>query len=146
MDPPELTNFGSLVRFAITLEDAAAAFFDGLAGAGGDAEVPALAKDLAGQHRQRRRVLERTRQHVNEMILEPISGLDGRRYVFDTDAGPDAVARGVELEETAARFYADSSDVAKAILADSARAFQKLGEESAKNVIRLRMAPSAGRG
>ena len=143
MDPPELTNFGSLVRFALSLEDAAVSFFEGLATVVMGEELQGLVRELADQHRQRRKVLEQTRARVNEMILEPISGLDGGRYVFD--AGPadraEAIARGVSLEETAARFYSESATVAKALLAEAARAFRKFGEDSARNAVRLRMAP-----
>lgn len=148
MDPPELTNFGSLVRFALTLEEAAASFYEGLASAGAGDERTALAKELANRHRQRHRLLERIRRHVNEMILEPISGLDGRRYVFDPGPaiGPEGIVRGVALEETAARFYSDSSVAAKSLLAEAARTFRKFGEESAEDAVRLRMAPSSGGG
>ncbi len=143
MDPPELTNFGSLVRFALSLEDAAASFFEGLATVVMGEELQGLARELADQHRQRRKVLEQTRARVNEMILEPISGLHGGRYVFDAGPadGTEAVARGVSLEETSARFYSESAMVAKALLAEAARTFRKFGEDSARNAVRLRMAP-----
>ncbi len=148
MDPPELTNFGSLLRFALALEDAAAAFYTELAAGDAPGTAVAVARELADRHRERHRILERTRRHVNEMILEPIVGLDGRRYLFDATPGTglDAVRRGVALEETAAAFYLESSDVAKALLAEAARTFRRFGEESARDAVRLRIARSAGAG
>ncbi len=133
---PELTTFGALVRHGLELEASAAGFYEAAGGALG-----ALASDLAAQHRERYRTVERARQqYLNEMILEPISGLDGAAYVVDAAAstGPEARDRAVRLEETSARFYEDSAVVAKALLAEAARTFRRLGEGNARNAQRLR--------
>ncbi len=141
MEPPELTNFGSLVRFAVELEEATAAFYTtegGLLGPGAQAD---LARQLAAQHENRRALLVRTRQQkLNEMVLEPITGLDGRRYVFDATAtGRDEVlAKAIALEETAQRLYEESSVVAGALLTEAARTLRKLAEENARNLVALR--------
>ena len=144
MDVPELTNFGSLVRFAIALEDAAAAFCHGLVETtGGD--LAQLAAEHAGQHKERRRTLERIRRNVNEMILEPITGLDGRRYAIEVRpvAGPADLAAGVRLEETAARFYSESAEVATRLLGEASRTFRKFGEDSSRAAARFRATPPA---
>ncbi len=136
MDAPELTNFGSLVRHALMIESAASAFYEGPGSALGP-----LATELAAAHRERHRVVARARQqYLNEVILEPISGLDGRKYVVDVaPADPtDARSRALALEETSAAFYADSAEVAGALLAEAARTFRKLGEGNARNVDKLR--------
>ena len=146
MDSPELTNFGSVVRFALRLEEAAAAFYESLARDVTGKTDPGLPSELAAQHRDRCRILERTRAQVNEMTLEPIADLDGRRYLVDARSlpGPEGIRRGVALEETAARFYSDASVAAKAVLAEAARTFRKFGEESARNAVRLRTASFGG--
>ena len=79
--------------------------------------------------------------------LEPIADLDGRRYVVDARSlpGAEGLRRGAALEEAAARFYSDASVAARAVLAEAARTFRKIGEESARNAVRLRTA-SFGRG
>lgn len=141
MDPPELTNFGSLVRYALEVEASSAALYRAAAellrgGPGSD-----LARELADQHEGRRRLLERTRQQkLNEMVLEPISGLDGTRYVVDADlAKPLEIRRkAVDIEETAGRFYSESAVVARSLLTEAARTFQKLAEENGRNVLRVR--------
>ena len=80
------------------------------------------------------------------MTLEPIADLDGRRYVVDARSlpGRERTRRGVALEETAACFCSDASIAAKAVLAEAARTFRKIGEESARNAVRLRTASLGG--
>lgn len=143
MDPPELTNFGSLVRFALELEAATAAFYGKAAGFLGPGEAAATAQQLAEQHEARRRLLERTRQQtLNEMVLEPISGLDGSRYMFDASVGsaPEVRPKAIGLEQVAALFYSESSVVARSLLTEAARTFRKLGEQNAENLARVREA------
>lgn len=133
---PELTTFGALVRHALWLEATAAGFYD----AAGP-WLGALAAELAAEHRARRGTVERARQqYLNEVILEPISVLDGNRYVIDA-APPDAsgaASRAAALEERSALFYQDIAVVAKSLLAEAARTFRKLGEGNLQIVGRLR--------
>ncbi len=140
MDIPELTNFGSLVRFAMELEAASTAFYReavGLLGSGSSAD---LARRLSEDHESRRRLLERTRQQkLNEMVLEPISGLDGARYIVDTSVrGPEEVGPNAKaLERVGARLYGESAVVAESLLTEAARTFRKLGEGNERNLVSL---------
>jgi len=141
MEPPELTNFGSLVRFAIELEVETAAFYGAAASLLGPGAEGELARRLAAQHDGRRSLLVRTRQQkLNEMVLEPITGLDGRRYVFDATAESrgDVLRKALPLEETGRRFYEESSVVARSLLTEAARTFRKLADENAANLAALR--------
>lgn len=143
MDSPELTNFGSLVRHAVALEAATASFYQEAARLLGPGEAGAVAQQLAEEHEGRRRLLERTRQQkLNEMVLEPISGLDGARYAFDASAPSrsDMRPKALALEEVATRFYGESAVVAQSLLTEAARTFRKLGEENQRNLERLRKA------
>jgi hypothetical protein len=143
MDAPELTNFGSLIRHAVTLEAATASFYEEAARLLGATPASEVAKQLAVEHDARRGLLERTRQQkLNEMVLEPISGLDGGRYVFDASIGSaaDLRAKSIALEQVAALLYRESADIARSLLTEAARTFRKLGEENERNVIRIRTA------
>lgn len=138
---PELTTFGSVLRYAMEIEAASAAFYDSAVPVLRADGLSSLARELAAQHANRRSLLERTRQFkLNEMVLEPVSGLDGRRYRFDATSAPrdHVLPRAIDLEGTAERFYKESSVVAKALLTEAARTFQRLGEENARNAARLR--------
>ncbi len=137
MDAPELTNFGSLLRYAMELEAATAVFYREAATLLGSGPSADLARRLAQDHEDRRRLLERTRQQkLNEMVLEPISGLDGARYTADAsvhaagEVGPKAVA----LEQAGARLYGESAEIAQSLLTEAARTFRKLGEGNARNL------------
>ncbi len=141
MDVPELTNFGSLIRYALELEESASSLYDAIAARSSWPGLSAAAKDLAAQHRERRREVERARQRfLNEVILEPITTLDGRTYVVDgslPDAA-DAAGRACDLEETSRRFYADAADVARSMLAEAVRIFRRLADTNAQNAARVR--------
>jgi rubrerythrin len=137
---PELTTFGAVLRFAIDLETASAAFYEAAAGLLAKDGPGTLVRELSAQHANRRHLLERTRQmKLNEMVLEPVSGLDGRRYVFDATSAPKdgVLRRAIDLEAVAVRFYEDSSTVAKSLLTEAARTFRKLAEENRRNAVRL---------
>ena len=141
MEPPELTNFGSLVRFAIELESATAVFYTAAAVLLGPGRSAQLALELAAQHESRCGLLVRTRQQkLNEMVLEPITGLDGRRYVFDAAASSVGEVPGdaMALETVGARLYEESSVVAKSLLTEAARTFRKLSDENVRNLAALR--------
>ena len=141
MAPPELTNFGSLVRYALELEASSTRFYRAAAGLLPGGPGVDLARELAEQHEGRRKLLERTRQQkLNEMVLEPISGLDGSRYVADANlTGALEIRRkALGIEEVAARFYTESAVVAKSLLTEAARTFQKLAEENLRNATRVR--------
>lgn len=90
---PSLNTFGAILTFAINLE---ASLRDYYATAGDD--------DMAREADKRRANLERVRrEHVVEITLEAIDGLDEADYVFDFD---DTSAAGQShVAETAARFY-----------------------------------------
>lgn len=144
---PELTTFGSVLRFAIELEAASAAFYESAVPVLRADGLSSLARELAAQHANRRSLLERTRQFkLNEIVLEPVSGLDGRRHRFDATPAPrdHVLGRSIDLERTAEQFYKESSIVAKALLTEAARTFQKLGEENARNAARLRSMSTRG--
>ncbi len=141
MDPPELTNFGSLVRFALELESASASFYRTGAELLPSGQGAAALRELADLHEGRHRLLERTRQQkLNEMVLEPITGLEGRRYVFDAAIARAAEVRekAVALEDVGARFYGESAEVAQSLLTEAARTFRKLADENLGNLARLR--------
>jgi rubrerythrin len=143
MDAPELTNFGSLIRHAVAMEVATASFYREAARLLGTGPPSEVAMRLAEEHEARRGLLERTRQQkLNEMVLEPISGLDGSRYVFDgtLDSARDVRTKAITLEQTAALLYRESADIAGSLLTEAARTFRKLGEENERNLVRIREA------
>ena len=140
---PECTTFGTVIRFALELERGAAAVYEELAANPGLSAGAETFKSLAALHKKREQLLEHTRREkLNEMILEPIQDLDGSKYVIDTKVpeGADvkaAVGFVTVIEDRSAGFYAESSKVAKSLLAEAARILEKLGKENATNKAKL---------
>ncbi len=123
----ELGTFGAILRFAIELEQRAAAFYEQSAQAGGGA----LFEEMAQGARKRVGRLEQARREgVAEMILESISGLDGDRYTISLDPGADEAGRLAQaraLEEAATRFYQDAA--VKLPIREVSRLFQRLAQD-----------------
>ena len=130
----ELGTFGAILRFALQLEERAAAFYD-RAAVGEHAEI---FRTLAQGARARLKTLERARQEgVAEMILEAIHGLDGDAYPLPDTSAP-ILAQALALEETAARFYGDAA--AKMPIPEIRRLFQRLGKENETRIDHIRKA------
>lgn len=140
---PECTTFGAVIRFALELEKGAAAVCDELSKDPKLASAAATFEALAEAHKKRGDLLENTRREkLNEMILEPIQDLKRESYLIDTNVpkGVDVKAAAkfaAKIEETSARFYADSSKIAKMLLAEAARIMDRLGKENLANKAKL---------
>ena len=139
----ELNTFGSVLTFAIYLEDAARTFYEGLSKNDQLLFSQEFLKELIEGNRKRKELLERTRrENVVEMILERISGLDQKEYVVDLSHASDKVDAyaakfAAELEELMRRFYADSANKTR-FLPEVSRTLEKLARNSAEREARLR--------
>ncbi|MBN1678012.1 MAG: hypothetical protein JW880_05680 [Candidatus Thermoplasmatota archaeon] len=140
---PECTTFGAVIRFALELEKGAAGVYEDLAKESKAASAAETFKAMAEAHRKRGDLLEHTRQQkLNEMILEPIQDIKKQDYLIDTNvpAGVDAkagAAFAAKIEETSARFYSDSSKVAKSLLHEAARVMERMAKENLANKAKL---------
>ena len=123
----ELGTFGAIMGFALALEERAAAFYDAAAQATGGVAYQELARNA----RKRAARVERARREgVNEMILEPIEGLDGAGYAVGAEVLSSAEpweARATDLEAESARFYRDAA--AKLPIRQVVRLFGRLADE-----------------
>lgn len=132
-----LTNFGSILNFAETLERRHLDFY---AAAAHNPACAALTDQLAlfsEDGRKHIRTIQRTRrENVTEMILEPIR--DFQRAPYDTavadPAGHDAagvLAQARQLEETAEAYYRTAAEKIRA-LPEVARALKTLAKKRAR--------------
>jgi rubrerythrin len=137
----KLGTAGAVLAFAIDLEARSAEFYE---------EAATLAKDpahseaflcLAEAKRERKKLLERSRrEYVNEILLEPIDGLEGSQYLGQTglssERDPGAARRAAdELEANSRRFYLEAADLIA--LPQIARVLRKLAEGNAEHRIQL---------
>ncbi len=140
---PEISSFGTLVRFALELERVSAAIYEELAADPSCAAGAEAFRSLAENHRTRIALLEETRREkLNEAVLEPISDIKGADYLVDTAVPKGAGARAAAdyaagIEETSVRFYMDTARIAKNILHGAVRIFERMAKENHANRARL---------
>lgn len=141
---PEITTFGTLVRFALELERVAALVDEELASDPSCSAGAETFRALAEKHRARIALLEETRREkLNEAVLEPISDIKGADYVIDTAVPKGAGVKGAaafaaKAEDASARFYNDSARIAKSILHGAVRIFERMAKENLANETQLR--------
>jgi len=132
----DLGTFGAILGFGMKLEEQTVSFYEG--GAKGSLEEGFAT--LARGSRKRLKRLERNRREgVAEMILEPITGLDGDSYQVSLDPQADEaelLRQAKALEENAVRFYRDSA--AKMPVREVSRALARMAEDSEKRLAELK--------
>jgi rubrerythrin len=110
-----LRTFGALVSKAVQLENSLAAFYEEAAPTVRDEALKALLGELGRQARASARRLERVRrEQVNEMLLEPIQGLDAADYPLISGAAPESsdnalLARAIEAESVVEQYCRDAA-------------------------------------
>jgi rubrerythrin len=134
----ELATVGAVLTYAIKVEDQSGAFYEQAASVTEATPTGEVFLSLAAARRKRQKVVERSRREfVNEMLLEPLEGLEGSDGLFDITAPEEPNSAALldlaeELEEGGQRQY---GDIAAKIshLPQLARVFRKLGEGNAKH-------------
>ncbi len=119
-----LTQFGSVISFAIKLETMLAEFYGQNSKEGGIHSKELNRRAEACLIRMRK--LEQSRRlNVTEIILEPIEGLNETDYQLGwTTATSEAINL---IEETASRFYGDAAP--KINVLESRRIFERFRKE-----------------
>ncbi len=131
----ELATFGAIMTFALALEKQAVEYFDEAA----RGDLQELFVDLAKSARKRAVRMERSRREgITEMILEPITGMNGDDYRLELSSDGDETElldQAIGLVETAIQFYQDAAD--KIPVREVARTCQRMAEESVKQKTKL---------
>ena len=124
----DLATFGAILTFAMEFEEQAPAFYTAAA----KGALEEIFNDMEGSSRKRAKRMERTRREgVAEMILEPISGLDGDDYHIALDPDADMTSlleQAISLETSASRFYQDAAE--KLPIREVVRIFLRMATES----------------
>jgi rubrerythrin len=141
----ELRTFGVALKFAMDLEAIASAFYETAVVITTSQDLKGLFETLLLRGQKRINLLLRVRrENTTEMILEPISGLDGDQYRPKTEipkgAGDAALSRLAEaLELLVHDFYKDAAEKIS-FLSEPASVFERLADENAENANRLKNA------
>lgn len=131
----DLATFGAIMTFALELEKQAAVFYE----EAGRGSLEESFSDLAKRAHKRAKRIERTRREgVAEMILEPISGMNGDDYQVGLSSEGDEselLKRAIRLVETSIRFYQDAA--AKIPVKEVARTCERMAQENEKQKAEL---------
>ena len=134
----ELVTVGAVLTYAIRLEGHSGDFYEQAASLSKAPPNRKVFLSLAEARRKRQKVVERSRREfVNEMLLEPIDGLEGSDGLLETELSPGLDSRAVlqlakELEEGSQRQYGDAA-ARISHLPQLARVFRKLGQGNAEH-------------
>lgn len=132
----ELSTFGGVINFALELERKALEFYRQAVTTAQDPKLQETLQMLLTDSEKALRRLERVRrEHINEMLLEKITGLREDDYRLPSkpfDPARDPLASTRRLEELAHRFYRDAAE--RLNLPDVARIFSRLAAEKADHL------------
>jgi hypothetical protein len=119
-----LTQFGSVISFAIKLESSLSEFYE-KASEGGGVQTDELTRRAKACVTRKRKLEQSRRLNVTEIVLEPIEGLSEADYQLDwTMITPQAIDL---IEETVIRFYMDAAP--KINILESRRIFERCQKE-----------------
>lgn len=136
----ELGTAGSILSFAIELEEKALEFYQKSL----DKEITPDAKEVLEtihrQHRKTNKTLNRMRkENVTEMILEPIHGFQSDDYILDISDPIDIegiLAAAEKLEEMLHEFL-NSAAMKVSFLPDMSQLLVELGNKNRRNMVSL---------
>lgn len=121
-----LTQFGSIFKFALQLEEQLAEFYE-QAAKEDEINAEEFARRAKGCRIRKRNLEQSRRLNVTEMILESVEGLDKSNYQLDLKLTPEAINA---VEEIVSRFYADAGP--KINVLESRRIFKRCQKEHSK--------------
>ncbi len=130
---PEMKTFSSVIRYSLCMEEAVEEFYRSAAEC-----VPSAAEDLnalADVHKKRYRLLEETRQQkLNEMILEPVCGLDREAYLPDVEITDNSgvLDKAIAVEESCETFYLALTETAKELSREASKVYKQMAKENGK--------------
>jgi rubrerythrin len=131
----ELGTFGAIISFALELENQAFGFYESL----NDTDFFQTLSFLLKGSTKRIGRLKRIRQElVTEMILEPMTGVNGDEYrvtLADESGGTEVIQQAVHLEENMGSFYAMAAPLIP--MKEVERAFLRLAKENGNRKVKL---------
>jgi len=139
-----LTNFGSILNFAETLENEDAALYAKLAEQDGCADIKDLLEQFIKDNKKNIQTAQRTRrENVTEMILEPVKDFTRAPYaevVADKELENMDAANALRIskkrEQNAERYYSEAALKIKA-LPEVSRALKTIGKKHTAHLKQL---------
>ncbi|HME43408.1 MAG TPA: hypothetical protein VKF36_10015 [Syntrophorhabdales bacterium] len=138
-----LSTFGAIMGFAAEMVGQARLACEVLLEKAKNPELIELLHQLVTEEEKNQALMERTRrEHVTEMILEPIAGLYKKDYDVHLNQAEqkddaDLLRVALMLQTREKRFFDDAS--AKVPLPEVARIFRKISKKKEENLARLQV-------
>ena len=142
-----LSTFGAIMGFAAEIVRQATEAYEKFLDVAKSPELKIVLQQLAAEEQKNYTLMERTRrEHVTEMILEPITGLFKKDYEVNLSQAEQKddthlVSAALKLETRGKRFFEDAS--VKVPLPEVARIFRKVAKKKEENLQRLQGIRSA---
>ena len=142
-----LSTFGAIMGFAAEMVGQTKAAYEALTDKANDPGIKERLREFAQEEGKMHTLMERTRrEHVTEMILEPITGLYRKDYQAELGGAgqendADVLRAASMLQEREKRFFDDAS--AKVPLPEVARIFRKISKKKEENLEKLKGLRSA---
>ena len=136
-----LSTFGAIMGFAAEMVGQTKVIYEALSEKAKDAALKEVLHQFAAEEGKTHSLMERTRrEHVTEMILEPIAGFYRKDYEVHLERleqkdDADVLKVALMLEQREKRFFEDAS--AKVPLPEVARIFRKISRKKEENLERL---------
>jgi len=138
----KLESFGSILSFAVGIEEADYLFYKTLT----ESDICTESRDIflhlaANAKKNGKKMLKVRQENVSEMILEPIHGFDSDSFVFNRDDidqmnEKEALQRALEIETTAESYYSQAAEKMKT-LSEVSRILKKTAKRRTMNITKL---------
>ena len=143
----ELTNLGTALRFAISMEAAAQEILEHQARSAADPELKDFFLSLSNGNKKRKGILENLYKESlysdqDTGIFEPIAGLTSTDYIIGQTTAregkhPGSLVQAIETEEKAHRYYTDLAAVLKSRRRTLSMTFQAMARENSNRKEKL---------
>ncbi len=137
-----LTTFGAIMRFASGVIGQSEITYQSMLEKAKNPALREALQSLLNESKKNHSLMEQSRrEHVTEMILEPIDGLHPDDYQMDLrlpdSAGDVEIFKtALKMEEREKKFFQESSS--RVPLPEVARMFRKIAQKKEKNIDQLR--------
>ena len=143
----EITNFGTALKFAISVEATAQEMFEHQAGSATEPEMKDFFLSLSNGNKKRKGILEGLYKESvysdqDTGIFEPIAGLTGDDYFTEQAREIEkkhsgSLRQAIEMEERAHRYYIDLAAVLKSRRRLLSKRFEEMAKENSNRKERL---------